>query len=104
MLDAFASVGAQSFDVTFTDVAGGKVGFRGNCSLDWLRPALPGILDQAAKRRHNVIIRPRSAQATLIQLDDLGEEAAERLGSVSFLVLRTSPGNYQAWVAVADGD
>ena len=23
---------------------------------------------------------------------------------MSFLILRTSPGNYQAWVAVADGD
>src|SRR5262249_43954259 len=46
---------------------------------------------------------PRSTSATLIQLDDLGEDAAARLQPVSFLVLRTSPGSYQAWVAVADG-
>jgi hypothetical protein len=48
-------------------------------------------------------VRPRSAGDALIQLDDLGEDAAARLRPVSFLVLRTSPGNYQAWVAVADG-
>jgi hypothetical protein len=35
MLDAFASVGAQRFDLTFTDTAGDKVGFRGNRPLDW---------------------------------------------------------------------
>ena len=104
MLDAFASVGAERFDLTFTDAAGEKVGFRGNRSLDQLRPAMPAILQEAAERQHNVIVRPRSAGATLIQLDDLGEDAAARLRPVSFLVLRTSPGNYQAWVAVADAD
>ncbi len=29
--------------------------------------------------------------------------AVSRLRSVSFLVLRTSPGNFQAWIALADG-
>ena len=104
MLDAFASVGARRFDVTFTDVAGGKVRFRGDRSLDWLRPAIPAMLEEAGQKRHNVIVRPRSTGAALIQLDDLGDDAAMRLRPVSFLVLRTSPGNYQAWVAVADGD
>jgi hypothetical protein len=104
MLDAFASVGARRFDLTLTDVAGTKVGFRGNRSLDQLRPAIPGILEDAARRQHNVIVRPRSAGATLIQLDDLGQDAAARLASVSFLLLRTSPGSYQAWIAVPDGD
>ena len=104
MLDAFASVGAERFDLTFTDAAGEKVGFRGNRPLDQLRPAMPEILQEAAERQHNVIVRPRSTGATLIQLDDLGEDAAARLRPVSFLVLRTSPGNYQAWVAVADAD
>jgi len=102
MLDAFASVGAQRFDITVTDIAGQKVEFRGNRPLEWLRPALAGILDEAAGRQHNVIVRPRPGGAALIQLDDLGQEAVARLEPVSFLVLRTSPGNYQAWVAVAD--
>ncbi len=104
MLDAFASVGAQRFDLTWTDASGSKVGFRGNRTLDQLRPALPAILQEAAGRHLNVIVRPRSTAAALIQLDDLDEATAQRLRPVSFLVLRTSPANYQAWVAVADAD
>jgi hypothetical protein len=105
MLDAFASVGAQRFDVTFTNAAGGKVEFRGNRPLADLRCAMPEILREATEQRRNVIVRPRSsAAAALIQLDDLGEAAVARLRPVSFLVLNTSPGNFQAWLAVADGD
>jgi hypothetical protein len=104
MLDAFASVGAERFDLTITDAASEGVAFRGNRSLSQLQPVIPEILEAAAERRHNVIVRPRSAGATLIQLDDLGEAAVDRLRPVSFLILRTSPGNCQAWVAVADGD
>lgn len=104
MLGAFASVGAERFDLTFTNAAGEKVGFRGNRPLGQLRPTMPDILQDAEEQRHNVIVRPRSSVATLIQLDDLGEDAAARLRPVSFLVLRTSPGSYQAWVAVSDAD
>lgn len=96
--------GAARFDVTFTDAGSDKVGFRGNRSLGQLRAAIPAILQAAADRRHNVIVRPRSTGTELVQLDDLGEDAVERLRPVSFLVQRTSPGNCQAWVAVADGD
>jgi hypothetical protein len=104
MLEAFASVGATRFDLTFTDAAGVKVAFRGNRTLAELRPALAGILAQADERQHNVIVRPRRSTAALIQLDDLDASAVERLRPVSFLVLHTSPGNYQAWVAVAEAD
>jgi hypothetical protein len=65
---------------------------------------LPPILAEAARQQHNVIVRPRSSAAALIQLDDLGSDAVARLRPVSFLTLRTSPGNYQAWVAVTDAD
>ncbi len=104
MLSVFASVGAQRFDLTITDLAGVKVGFRSNCTLDALRFALPDLLREAASRQHNLIVRPRSSGPRLIQLDDLGHSAAELLWPVSFLVLQTSPGNFQAWVAVADAD
>ncbi len=104
MLAAFASVGAERFDLTYIDVAGVKVGFRSNRPFDALRLALPDLLRQSADRQHNVIVRPRSGSATLIQLDDLGQDAAEQLRPVSFLILNTSAGNYQAWVGVADAD
>jgi hypothetical protein len=38
---------------------------------------------------------------TLVQLDDLNAESLKPLKDVAFLMLQTSPGNYQAWVAVA---
>jgi hypothetical protein len=101
MLNAFASVGAEQFDLTFTDMAGEKVAFRSNQPLGQLRLAMPRILAHAEKQQRNVIIRPRGP---VIQLDDLNDAAVEKLRPVSFLVLRTSPGNHQAWVAVADAD
>jgi RepB DNA-primase from phage plasmid len=104
MLGAFASVGAARFDLTLTDAAGVKIAFRPGLTLDRLRPALPGILQAAAERRHNVIVRPRPAQAALIQLDDLDATGVDRVKPAAFLVLRTSPGSYQAWVAVSDAD
>jgi hypothetical protein len=104
MLDAFAGVGAGRFDLTLTDETGGMTRFRRGRILDELRPVLPGILQDAALRRYNVIVRPRSVQAALIQLDDLDAAAAARVRPTAFLVLRTSPGSFQAWVAVADAD
>ena len=93
MLQTFASVGAQRFDLTITDAAGEKVSFLPARPLGQLQPAIPEILQEAAEQRHNVIVRPRSAGAALIQLDDLGEDAVARLRPVSFLVLCTSPGS-----------
>ncbi len=101
MLNAFASVGARRFDLTFTDLAGDKISFRPDRSLDQLRPSLETLLAEASARQRNVIVRPRAAGAALIQLDDLDEATIERLLSVAFLAVRTSPGNYQAWIAVA---
>ena len=37
-----------------------------------------------------------------MQLDDLNDEAAARIVPHAFMVLCTSPGNFQAWVAVKD--
>lgn len=101
MLNAFASVGAERFDLTFTDIIGEKVAFRSNQPLEQLRAAMPRILAHAEKRERNVIVRPRGP---VIQLDDLDDSAVEKLRPVSFLILRTSPGNHQAWVALADAD
>ena len=35
------------YDITFTNAAGGKVGFRGNRPLDQLRPAILEVLHEA---------------------------------------------------------
>jgi hypothetical protein len=104
MLDAFTGVGASRFDLTLTDAAGRKAAFRPGCTLDELRLALPAVLGDAGRRRHNVIVRPRGPGPALIQLDDLDTAAASRVQPASFLVLNTSPGSCQAWVAVTDAD
>jgi RepB DNA-primase from phage plasmid len=57
----------------------------------------------AAEQRHNVILRPpRPERAELVQLDDLSQDAARSVTPCSFIVLCTSPRNFQAWVAVSD--
>lgn len=103
MLSAFASVGARAFNLTLTDIDGEKIdgSYRPNTPLEHLRRTIGRILEDAEKSRHNVIIRPRSSTATLIQLDDLDFARAERIAPQSVIVIRTSPANYQAWVAVA---
>lgn len=104
MLALFASVGVERCDLTLTDVAGTKVAFRSNQPLDQLRASLPQILEAATRQQHNVIVRPRRNGPALIQLDDLDSAAEARLRPMSFLTLCTSPGNYQAWIAVAEAD
>jgi hypothetical protein len=103
MLSAFASVGARAFNLTLTDIEGEKIKYRPNTPLEQLRRTIGRILQDAEGFRHNVIIRPRSSTATLIQLDDLDFARAERLAPHSVIVFQTSPANYQAWVAVEPG-
>jgi hypothetical protein len=104
MLDAFASAGAESFDLTITTRQGEKHRFQRQQSPDRLREAIPALLEDAAAHEHNVIVRPHSARAVFIQLDDLNRESVERIKPAAFLSLHTSPGNYQAWVALRAGD
>jgi hypothetical protein len=56
---------------------------------------LPAILADAARRRRNLIVRPRGSGPALIPLDDLDAAAMGRVRPASFLVLNTSPGSYQ---------
>lgn len=102
MLAAFASVGARAFDVTFTDVQGEKTGFQSNRPLDELRRTIGKSLDASTALKQNFIIRPRSTRARFVQLDDLDRAKADRVSPHAFMVLETSPGNFQAWLAVSD--
>jgi hypothetical protein len=103
MIDAFTSVGAEHFDVTWTTRQGEKSNFRRHVSAENLKHFLPQLIASAEKHERNLIVRPVSRRAVFIQLDDLGKEGMERLKSVAFLGLETSPGNYQAWVAMPGG-
>lgn len=107
MLDVFASVGAETFHITLTNLKGEKIGFRKSVALSSVRQDTPHLLEKASRHQHNVIVRPHSPRAVFIQLDDLDAQAMERLKPVAFLGLQTSPGNFQAWIAMTenpDGD
>lgn len=103
MLDAFASVGARVFDLSILDIHGEPVKHlqRTGRSLDEMRRRIGVDLQAAARNRHSVVIRPRSKTALLVQIDDRDEATAAKLEP--FMVLTTSPGNGQIWIAVADG-
>jgi hypothetical protein len=103
-LQAFGSVGAASFDVTLTDIEGRKAdnGYQPGRTAGELCRCIGARLESATRRRTNFIIRPRATAAALVQLDDLDRERARRIAPHGFLVLQTSPGNFQVWVAVND--
>jgi len=100
MLDTFASVGATRFDVTITNAAGDKESFERGVSLSSLLRTLPARLDAAITQHRNVIIRPHGAGISFLQLDDLAADRLDRLAPAVFFTLETSPGNFQAWLAL----
>jgi hypothetical protein len=102
MLDVFASLGVHSFDLTRTDIDGHKRGFHAARSWKEIRRWMPWLLRSANLCQHNVIVRPKGATAELVQLDDLGGTMLERVRSAAFLILTTSAGNHQAWVAARE--
>jgi len=104
MLEIFASVGATRFDVTWTNAAGIKQRFRRGVSLAELSRTLPAILDDATHGQRNVIVRPHGPGVSFIQLDDLKADRLPALAPAVFLALKTSPGNYQAWLALSGMD
>jgi hypothetical protein len=102
MFAAFASIGVRSVDVTLTDIEGEKTGFQINRPIDDLRRTIGKALNAAIELRQNYIVRPRLSSPKIIQLDDLDRTKADRVAAHAFMVLQTSPGNFQAWVAVKD--
>jgi RepB DNA-primase from phage plasmid len=105
MLAVFASVGAQAFDLSLTDLSGAPVKGRQRPgkSLEEIRRSIGRVLREAERNQHNVIVRPRSATTLLIQLDDFTAEKAVQVQSCAFMTVCTSPDNYQVWLAVSDG-
>ena len=101
MLDLFASVAATHFDITWTTADGDKQSFRRNVPANMVRRTLSVMLGYATHARQNLIVRPHGANVTFIQLDDLKADRLPPLAAAAFLTLETSPGNFQAWVALA---
>jgi hypothetical protein len=100
-LDAFTGV-ATHFDVTFLDIDGGKRCFRPQQTARQLRNSLPKLFPGLTERRQSLVIRPHANEVvTLVQLDDLDAAAVPGVRDAASLTICTSPGNHQAWVAIA---
>lgn len=134
MLDAFASVGANRFHVTFTNIREEETDFLKNRTLASMRFNLPAWVRRSATLKpytlpatgteaeetigagENLILRPYTPPRSLnpytppavvlVQLDDLEQKQLERVREAAFLILRTSPKErgFQAWLAVEGGD
>ena len=102
MLDLFASLGVCRFELTWTNLDGRKCDYRAAQPLERLRRWMPWLLATAIERRQNLIVRPQRGWAELVQLDDLRGTMLERVRQAAFLILTTSRGNHQAWVAVRE--
>jgi len=117
MLETFASCGAQSFVVTKTELEwpGHKqVKWGKEYQADDLRRLMPAMVRTAAIRKsyqlpdgermmagENLIIRLMGQGVAFVQLDDLNAEQLDRVRPAVFIIHATSPGNYQAWIAVS---
>jgi RepB DNA-primase from phage plasmid len=102
--DTFASLGVNVFDVTETDIDGHKQVFRRDQRVEQLRWWMPHLMASAMEHQRNLIVRPKGAIVELVQLDDLNPAGLDRVKAIAFLILTTSPENYQAWVAVRECD
>lgn len=97
---AFESVGTVQFSVTMLDEETKKEALFETVSN--LKGNLHKYSERNEQWQESFIVRPEGAP--LIQLDDLSAEARSQVEPFSFLSVETSPGNFQAWVALPEGD
>ena len=67
---------------------------------DDLRRTIPALLETSTAEQLSLIIRPHGPDAMFIQLDDLTADQLPHLAPTMFLTFETSPGNFQAWLAL----
>jgi hypothetical protein len=101
MLSLFAGAGTHHFDVTVKDDRAKEGSIDRGRTARGLTLSLPELLSLSEREKKSVIIRPR-AKTPLIQLDDLTPEAVEKVRELSFIIIETSRGNFQAWLSVTD--
>ena len=61
MLDTFASLAVNGFDVTETDIDGHKQAFRRDQRVEQLRRWMPHLMALAMEHQRNIIVRPKGA-------------------------------------------
>jgi hypothetical protein len=107
MLNAFDSVEVRTFNLTRTAIDRRIVpgAYRPNRNLGAMRMLLPVWVRLSWELGHNLIVRTQQpAYGVLAQLDDLNGVQLDRVRSRAFLTVETSTENFQAWLAIEDGD
>jgi hypothetical protein len=103
MILAFESVGARLFGVT-TIGENGLEKYK-QLSASALKCGLEKRLAFCERKQESLIVRPFVRnELRLVQLDDLDRDGVEQVQGFAFLVIETSPENYQAWLAVEGCD
>jgi hypothetical protein len=107
MVGAFADLGVSNFDVSVLKHLedGNDVTVEGrqltNAHYREVRFRIGKLLVDAEEEHWSVVLRPRPVRDVLpVQLDDLDRRAIDTIDPFSFLVIETSPGNCQSWIAL----
>ena len=98
-LDAFLSVEAQPDQILFKDDEEKKVVAERAITAVEFGEQVEGLIDDAKHDGFSFIARIRGP---VLQTDDCEREAMELLKRFCFLVVETSPENFQCWIAFAD--
>jgi hypothetical protein len=113
-LSAFKSIGVSSSNLVILSLAdyhenGDKVKGTGErvhdsptgvFSIDELIKRVPATVASREARRESVILsHPTGEGITLLQLDDIPEDRLLLIQHLAFIVIQTSPGSFQAWLA-----
>jgi len=102
VVEVFQSIGATRFKVVFISrvTLDGKYGLTDSYdeTLASLSKKLPAYLRRSDQRLESLCLRPRDGM--IVQVDDCDSEVAEKLRPFAFLVIETSPGNFQVWLAL----
>lgn len=105
MLKAFTSVGVHRFHLVRLDIDGMKRDFRCSRNESAMTLLLPYLVPLCWKRQESLVIRPEKPPCgVLAQLDDLDAAGLQKIAPMAFLLLETSPRNYQGWIVIEDGD
>jgi hypothetical protein len=106
--DAFASVSIRRAKVVFVDDTKPRQStnscmFSEGVSLEDFRRRLPGYIERNSRSPiESMTVRLHfKGETRLLQVDDCDAEILRLLAPLSFLQFATSPGNAQAWIALA---
>ncbi len=101
-LKAFESVGVESFfSVYKCEISKRSLGELNDTSVSF-RQSLKSYLLRADTDQISFCVRPIGDY--LIQIDDCNAEVVKQLEPFSFLIIETSPDNFQCWLALSESE